>query len=199
MRCPTGHENPDEAAFCMVCGAPLETPSGAEPHSPDNPEDRTTHPVPRRRGLLLGVIAALAVAGVLIAVVAVTMTGGSDEVKADDAGLSGSGSSSASETPASLPLRDAFDFCSMQPGYKTLTLGDEGRTLIIDTQSEYGPMGGLSCVLGQLATSQAVVAQLENTTSMMGVQQAEDGTLHYQFSYHPDNGVNMVITDLGSD
>ena len=29
---------------------------------------------------------------------------------------------------------------------------------------------------------------------MMGVQRGEDDGIHYGWSYHPDNGLNMVIT-----
>lgn len=56
-------------------------------------------------------------------------------------------------------------------------------------------MGGLTCVLEDLDTSQAILAQMNSTTAMMGVQSGTDGELAYQWSDHPDNGVNMVITD----
>jgi hypothetical protein len=29
---------------------------------------------------------------------------------------------------------------------------------------------------------------------MMGTQDADNNGIHYSWSYHPDNGVNMVIT-----
>ena len=32
------------------------------------------------------------------------------------------------------------------------------------------------------------------TTAMMGVQDAKADGVEYSWSYHPDNGVNMVIT-----
>ena len=106
--------------------------------------------------------------------------------------------SESSPATAKPPLQVAYGECLGAKGWKTLTLGDEGRSLIIDTGSEYGPIEGLACVLSELGTSQAIVAQMESTTAMMGVQEADDNSLHYQFSYHPDNGVNMVITDESS-
>jgi hypothetical protein len=33
---------------------------------------------------------------------------------------------------------------------------------------------------------------------MMGQQTAQESGLNYRWSYHPDNGLNMVITDSGS-
>lgn len=114
-----------------------------------------------------------------------------------------SGQSSDSDTPTSdrpatpepLPLEQAYDACSSGEGADTLTLGDAGKTIIIDTGSEYGSIDGAACVMTQLDTSEAIVAQMDSTTAMMGVQDASDGDIAYQWSYHPDNGLNMVITD----
>jgi hypothetical protein len=53
----------------------------------------------------------------------------------------------------------------------------------------------LNCLLGELGTPQSIIAQLGSTTALMGVQDATDDGLNYSWSYHPDNGVNMVITD----
>jgi hypothetical protein len=78
---------------------------------------------------------------------------------------------------------------------KTLTSADENTTLIIDTGSERGSLVAMTCVLNHLQTSQAIRAQMDATTAMMGVQDAEEDGITYKWSYHPDNGVNMVIKD----
>jgi hypothetical protein len=54
---------------------------------------------------------------------------------------------------------------------------------------------GSVCVFDTLETPQSIIAAVDSTTAAMGVQLADDGDLHYSGSYHPDNGLNMVITD----
>jgi hypothetical protein len=81
----------------------------------------------------------------------------------------------------------------------TLSLTDEGGTIVVDTRSEYGSVAGMDCVLEKLGTSESVKAEMGRTTAMMGVQEADEDGLHYSWSYHPDNGVDMVITDTSDE
>ena len=74
-----------------------------------------------------------------------------------------------------------------------MTSADEGRSSLIDTRSEYGDPAAMDCVLRELDTPESVQAQIARTTSMMGVQEADHEGLHYSWTYHPDNGVNMTI------
>jgi hypothetical protein len=60
--------------------------------------------------------------------------------------------------------------------------------------SQYGSVAGLDCILQTLKTPESITAEIGRTTAMMGAQQADSGGLRYSWSYHPDNGVNMVIT-----
>jgi hypothetical protein len=75
-----------------------------------------------------------------------------------------------------------------------MTLEDDGRTIVIDTRSEYGDVSAMECVLDSLGTPQSIEAQVGRTTAMMGVQDATHDGLDYSWTYHPDNGVNMVIS-----
>ena len=196
MICPNGHQNPTAAAFCMVCGVAL---ASEQPPSIDKSAvaaaaplvERGKQPVGQGRGRLPLFLATAFIAVGVVAVGAFLMT--NDDGK-DGKRVAVDAAESPQATPKP-PLEVAYGECIGGKGWKTLTIGDEGRSLIVDTGSEYGPIEGLACVLGELDTSQAIVAQLESTTAMMGVQEADDDSLHYQFSYHPDNGINMVITD----
>lgn len=78
-----------------------------------------------------------------------------------------------------------------------LDLADEGHTLIVDTGTEDESNSSLAylCVTLALDTSEAVQSSIETTTSMMGRQTRTDGDLTYEWSYHPDNGLHVVITD----
>ena len=136
------------------------------------------------------VVAALVVVTVLL--VAVSTALGFALMGDDEAGDQGSKRSAATEEEP--PLQRAFDACQLVDTDETLDLGDGGKSLIVNTESEYGSMDGLECVTHRLKTSSAILAQIDATTAMMGVQQAEQDGLEYRWSYHPDNGVNMTIT-----
>src|SRR4051794_32768769 len=103
-----------------------------------------------------------------------------------------SATASADKTKAQLTA--AYQHCRSKDDDSTVSLGDGGDSILIDTESEYGSVAGLECILDTLKTPQSVTAEIGRTTAMMGVQDADTGGLHYSWSYHPDNGVNMVIT-----
>jgi hypothetical protein len=116
------------------------------------------------------------------------------------AGCGGEGDSGAAADPSASPeaprLEQAYEACRRgSDPEKTLTLGDGGRTLVVDTESKRGSIAGLNCVLREVGTPQSIQAALERTTAMQGVQDAEHQGLSYSWSYHPDNGVNMVIEE----
>ncbi len=91
-------------------------------------------------------------------------------------------------------MERAYIACASSDSENTISLEDEGATIVIDTRSEYGDTSGMACVLAQLDTPQSITAKMESTTSMMGLQNAEHEGVEYSWSYHPKNGVNMVIT-----
>jgi type II secretory pathway pseudopilin PulG len=91
-------------------------------------------------------------------------------------------------------LSTAYEACRGSDRGETMTLTDQGRTIVVDTRSEYGSPAGMQCVLQELATPQSTIAAISRTTSMMGVQDDDHDGVAYSWSYHPDNGVNMVIT-----
>lgn len=77
-----------------------------------------------------------------------------------------------------------------------VVLGDEGHSIVFTgTFPSEEDFTFLACVLTQLETSEAIVAQMDSTTAMMGRQTVEEEGFTYSWSYHPDNGINMTITD----
>jgi hypothetical protein len=99
------------------------------------------------------------------------------------------GASEASTTG----LEDGYQACQFKDGGDGLEIADAGDTIIVDTGS--GSIEALACLLVKLDTPTSVVSEIDNTTALMGSQHAESGDYKYQWSYHPDNGLNMVITD----
>ncbi len=92
-------------------------------------------------------------------------------------------------------LERAHASCGFEDEADTIKDADDGATLIIDTQSDEGALKGLTCLFDKLGTSSAVRAQVASTTAMMGAQEGRDDGLSYRWSYHPENGLNMTITE----
>jgi hypothetical protein len=92
------------------------------------------------------------------------------------------------------PLRQAFAACHSGD------LADADHTLVIDTAGEdYGTgsdtVDGLMCTLGKLSTPQAVIAQLEQTRALDGMQTAAWDGFGARWTYHPDAGVDVILTE----
>ena len=127
----------------------------------------------------------------------VTGCGGGDPAEPSAAKAKDVSASASASSPSVPPLQSAYDLCTGRypAAASTLTAGDAGQTLIVDTGSEYGELDGVLCVFDQLATPESVTAAVSSTTAMMGTQDAEVAGYHYSWSYHPDNGLNMIITE----
>jgi hypothetical protein len=92
-------------------------------------------------------------------------------------------------------LSDAYNSCAGRDTANTVELDDDGNSIIVDTRSEYTSMDGVACVLNELGTPDSIVSSIDHTTAMMGSRDEENDGLSYSWSYHPDNGLNLVITN----
>jgi hypothetical protein len=189
VSCPNGHANPDGSNYCLVCGAMLQ---GQPTMGASSGQGR------RRKGPVGLLIAAglMIVGGVVLATVLL----GANERGTSHASASHSGpDDTPSPEAGSTELEAAYAMCADEDLAGTLSLGDNGHSLIIDTGSESGSIAGYLCLLAELDTSEAVIASMDSTNSLMGVREADDGSFHYQWSYHPDSGINMVITEAKAE
>ena len=164
---------------------PTSAPSAAE--SADSTgvtlEQRPQSQRPRRPLLIAGVAGAVLVAGAAgFALGRSTASGIESPIEAAEAAAA-----------SQVRLEAAYDSCYRRDSGGTLTLADGGDSIVVDTGSEYGSTAGMDCVLAELDTKQSIIAQMGRTTAMTGVQDAEDDGLAYSWSYHPDNGVDLVI------
>jgi hypothetical protein len=95
-------------------------------------------------------------------------------------------------------LKDAQGACDPEKRGSTIT--DGGETLIIDGRSTNNssanglPMDGLICMLRELKVPGSVIAQMEGTRALDGRQQAAWDGFSASWSYHPNNGMDVVIT-----
>lgn len=99
-------------------------------------------------------------------------------------------------------LGDAVDACDVR-GASGFVLGDGGLSLTIDNKGEDDVVGAdfldIGCVFGALEMPESVSSHVGQTTSMDGRQAAAWGDLEFQWSYHPDRGMDGVITVVESE
>lgn len=142
-------------------------------------------PAPARRRALPWVIAALAVllAGGALAFVLLR----------DDAPPAAAPAAATTSPPAPVPVADPFTFVqkTCDPTEEGTTIGDGGRTLVID-----GTLGvdKLACVLAAMGTPESVKAQVESTRALDGRQEAAWEGYSMSWTYHPDSGLNAIVT-----
>lgn len=104
--------------------------------------------------------------------------------------------------PDPVPLiRTMVDFCKMTKkngiadGMKYVKVYDGGKTAVVNTRSEYADIAGVACLLYGIDTPRSIIARIDSTTSLQGSQTARANGFVYRWSYHPDNGLNMVIEE----
>lgn len=121
--------------------------------------------------------------------------------------LAGCGSSSGGEagdepveSPPKTRVQTVYDGCQEMLGSSPYSdvpgveePQDDGRTLVMNSSA--GGMEGIGCVMAGLDVPASIVARMETTTSMMGELTDEADGLSYRWSYHPGNGLNVIITE----
>ncbi|GHG46368.1 hypothetical protein GCM10011331_06350 [Flavimobilis marinus] len=98
-------------------------------------------------------------------------------------------------------LSDAVDACDLA-GASGITVADEGASLIFDTKGEEDFMGAdyldTACLFAELDMPTHITSHISQTTSMDGRQTEEWDDLSVSWSYHPDRGLDGVLT-VGAD
>lgn len=97
---------------------------------------------------------------------------------------------------AASPFEDAMSDCDV-PSSSWARVGDEGNTLILD--GEGGDSDGLSlantvCIMTGLDVPDSTIAKIEGTRALDGVQSDTYGDITVEWSYHPDNGLDLIFT-----
>lgn len=107
----------------------------------------------------------------------------------------GGGSTSAADSPHSEVLAVAAEACGSPDG---VSLEDNGTTLAFDHRGEDEFTGGaiadIRCVFTELGMPSRVATHMGQTTSMDGRQSATWDGLEVQWSYHPDRGMDGLVT-----
>ncbi|MGG5171404.1 hypothetical protein ACQR35_04360 [Pseudarthrobacter sp. J1738] len=94
-------------------------------------------------------------------------------------------------------LPDAVKSCNLtdQSG---VSLGDKNTSLSVDTKgqddSDGASIADYACIVKALHTPDAVIEQMDSTSSLQGRQTAEWDGLEASWTYHPDSGVKLIVT-----
>jgi hypothetical protein len=98
------------------------------------------------------------------------------------------------------PLQRAVATCDPtadEPGIRSdqLQVGDEGRSVSIDGAglASGPPIETVACVLRQIDVPDSVISRMDNTRALDGTQTAEWDDYWASWTYHPDDGLNVVI------
>lgn len=153
-----------------------QLPAQAYPNAPLQPVPASK---PSRKQLWIGLGVGFA-AGVIVSVL-----------------VAGTGSALASATQSHV-LQKSVDACSLA-GDDGVSLGDNGASLTIDTKGEEDSSGAswadAACVLKELKVPDSVVAQIDSTSALQGRQTATWESVEASWTYHPDSGVKIIITN----
>ena len=191
--CPNGHENADGSKFCNTCGAAIvEATATASP----TPVVTAAGPTLSRseqaaRWFPWMVIAGGVIIAVLFIVSAATAVGA--YVKAAQIQAAQQAAADADADRATL-IPAAVAAC----GLDASIVGDDGRSVLLDGKGKDAFSGDLTiddliCVLGALNTPDAVIDHMSHTRSLDGTQTDEWGDFSASWTYHPDNGLDIII------
>ena len=102
----------------------------------------------------------------------------------------------ATPTPVLSQAELTMELCSLSSTYAEAA--DGGRTLILDGEGEESAglnIEDLACALNYMDVPSFVVSTMEKTRALDGIQREEYGNFKISWSYHPDNGLDVVITE----
>lgn len=92
-------------------------------------------------------------------------------------------------------LEGAYEECATDDAsQEMLSLEDDGATLIVDSARSYN-YDIAECVFESLEMSGGLNAKIGRTSAMMGAQEEVENGLEYTWTYHPDNGLDVIITE----
>ncbi|ROR94019.1 hypothetical protein EDD28_2453 [Salana multivorans] len=95
------------------------------------------------------------------------------------------------------PLESAVESCGLGDKSHVASLRDGGRTLLLDNKGEEDVLGldvfDIACVLDELHAPSSVIAKMDSTRALDGMQSASWGNIEATWSYHPSNGLDLIL------
>lgn len=111
--------------------------------------------------------------------------------------LTGCGASNLTGSGGDSKIQSAYDSCHSagDSGWDNISVADGGASLIITGAKSDEEVINIACMLSALGTPSSLVSEVDSTTAEMGRQNESAGGLTYRWSYHPDNGLDMTVTE----
>jgi hypothetical protein len=110
-------------------------------------------------------------------------------------GCSSEPTSGPAAKPKETKLEKAFNDCDPKSGQ--VELADGNRSILIhgtgDETEQVSAYVDMLCLTTELNTPEYITEAMGNTTAMMGRQHEESDGISYEWSYHPDNGMDMTM------
>jgi hypothetical protein len=110
----------------------------------------------------------------------------------------GAASNPAPTTPTQSQIRTARDACKVT-STEYARLGDGGYTLTLQTPPKYSelglPMTDVACILTGVSIPDSVVSEMDSTRALDGTQKASWDKFQASWTYHPDNGMRIILTE----
>lgn len=92
-------------------------------------------------------------------------------------------------------LEDAADACEAATG-NAIDTSDDGKTIAISTSDFRRPRSvteASTCVMTELDVPTSIKTKMGSTTSLMGRQEDSWGSFDVSWTYHPDDGLEIVV------
>lgn len=165
-------------AFCTNCGKSLPAASMESPANPtiltqpEAPLPASVQPSSKRSPTPL-IVGGVALAGLLGAIALLVSSGPT-------------------------VLEQAYEECVGDDLFTFgISIDDDGRGMFLDMEGDEDILGAsysdILCVLEAVDTPSSVLSQMDNTNSLMGIQNASWDGLTASWSYHPDRGLDISL------
>lgn len=103
-------------------------------------------------------------------------------------------------TSPNTTLADAHNTCrDVEPLY-TAQLNDDGQSLVVEGKGvneivsvQQASVASTMCVLEHTDAPDSVWSRIQSTSALNGQQEATHDGLTYRWTFHPDNGIDLII------
>ena len=137
-----------------------------------------------------------------IAIVLVGCDNGSTDAAADSD--ANEDAETIEEADSDTQLQAVYDDCTTELGSGTFAgrVEDEGYTLVLPgvgqeepLPDQIGAIDSLECILEGTSASTAVQERISATRALDGMQEASWGSFSAVWTYHPNNGLRLIVEE----
>lgn len=102
---------------------------------------------------------------------------------------------SATPSPTKTAIEEALARCGIPETYLPLEDGGHTATLHWGLTADKLTVDDVSCILHATGMPSSVGQQIDATRALDGMQHGSWGSMKAAWTYHPDHGANLILTD----